>query len=167
MRTFLALEIEPAIQHQISTWRSHTLPPVGKAVDPTNFHITLAFLGDTNEQTLESLCFGCDRVAIRSFELHIDTTGYFPRSGVYWIGPYEVPEALESLHKNLRKTCRKAGIKIDKRRYHPHLTLFRKCSARPPLPTEVPRFLLDFNGFALFQSTTGAKGVNYRILHRW
>ena len=69
MRTFLGLEIDTALRDQIHSWRIRSLPPIGRPVDPSNFHITLAFLGEQNEDSLERLCGYCDRISPSPIEL--------------------------------------------------------------------------------------------------
>ena len=167
MRTFLGLEIDTALSDRIHSWRIRSLPPIGRPVDPSNFHITLAFLGEQNEDSLERLCRYCDRISPSPIELVLDSYGYFPRPRVYWLGPAHQVEQLRYLHREIRKACRRAGIRLDKRPYQPHVTLFRKCDGRPPQPTEEPDFLLSCLGFALFESVSTPGGVRYHVLQKW
>ena len=46
MRTFFALELLGKTAIQVSDWRDRQFGPVGRAVPPANFHITLAFIAE-------------------------------------------------------------------------------------------------------------------------
>lgn len=167
MRAFLALDIPPPLQHAIECWRGRTMLPAGRAVPAANFHITLHFLGDITPRQLDRVCAEAGRIRAERFDLVLDQPGYFPRPGIFWIGPGQVPGALTNLAAALRRVGRKAGIAAPRKPFEPHLTLFRNCRARPPLPTGNPDFRLPGDGFTLFQSITGHKGVRYQPLHRW
>ena len=167
MRAFFALDIDPAIQHAIARWRDRTMLPAGRAVPAANFHITLNFLGDVDPRQLDRLCAEAGQINESGFELRLDTPGYFPGPGVFWIGPGDIPAPLTALARSLRKAGGKAGVKVARKPFAPHLTLFRNCRARPPLPTRAPGFDIPCDGFALFESLTGPKGVRYQLVRRW
>ena len=167
MRAFFALDIAPEIQYAIEKWRDRSMLPAGRAVGVANFHITLHFLGDVAPRQLERLCIEAGQINASQFELRLDKPGYFPGAGIFWIGPGEVPAPLTELARGLRKAAQKAGMKIPRKPFAPHLTLFRGCRARPPLPTPAPGFDIPCDGFALFESRTGPKGVRYELLRRW
>jgi len=113
------------------------------------------------------LCMEAGRIRAECFDLVLDQFGYFPRPGIFWIGPGQVPGALTDLAAALRKAGRKAGIAAPRKPFAPHLPLFRPCRARPPLPTGHPGFHLPCDGFTLFESIPGHQGVRYQPLHRW
>ena len=167
LRLFFALEIAESQRADIQRWCRRTLPAVGRPVAPQNYHITLAFLGDVTDSVAEGLTMDCRRIDFVPFRLELDRTGYFPKSGIYWIGPSRVPGELTALVKGLRKVSRKHRIKTDRRPFQPHLTLFRNCIRRPPAPVEPPGFALDCSGFTLFQSEFAATGVRYHPLRTW
>lgn len=167
MRTFFALDIAPQIQCAIEKWRDRTMLPAGRAVPSANFHITLHFLGDIVPRQLDRLCAEADQVNQSEFELRLDTPGYFPAPGIFWIGPGDLPAGLTELVRRLQKAGKKAGVKTPRKSFAPHLTLFRSCRARPPLPTQPPDFDIACDGFALFESIAGHHGVRYQLVRRW
>ena len=167
MRAFFALDIAPDIQCAIERWRNRTMLPAGRAVPAANFHITLNFLGDIAPAQLDRLCVEAGQIHAPELELRVDTPGYFPRPGIFWIGPRETPPDLTALVAHLRRASKKAGIKTPRKPFEPHITLFRNCQTRPPLPTQPPDFTLPCNNFTLFQSLTNHKGVRYQAVHRW
>ena len=179
MRAFFALEIDPEIQYAIEKWRDRTMLPAGRAVSAANFHITLHFLGSIAPRQLERLCTEAGQINApangSTFALRLDTPGYFPKPGIFWIGPGDILAPLTALAGSLRKAAKKAGIdtphkgarKGTRKMFTPHLTLFRNCRTRPPLPTRAPDFDIPCDGFALFESITGHKGVRYQLVRRW
>lgn len=169
MRAFFALDIDPAMQHAIADWRDCAMPPVGRAVPPANFHITLHFLGNITAEQFPRLCAEAERIAAPKMALHLNESGYFPKPSVFWIAPAEIPADLLALAATIRKASRRAGLRTPtpRKSYQPHLTLFRNCRARPPLPTRNPDFDLTCDGFALFRSVFGRKGVRYEVVRRW
>ncbi|MGR3913933.1 MAG: RNA 2',3'-cyclic phosphodiesterase [Gammaproteobacteria bacterium] len=167
MRAFFALDIAVARQYAIEKWRARALPPLGRAVPAANFHITLHFLGEINARQFELLCSAAAGITPPRIQLRLDMPGYFPRPGIFWIGPAVVPPELPELARALRKAGRKAGIAAARRRFEPHVTLFRNCRAAPPLPAPPPCFDIACDGFALFESRATQKGVRYQVMRRW
>ena len=58
MRLFLALDINQQDKGAIDAWRSEFISTNAKAVPANNFHITLSFIGQREEEDLEALV--CD-----------------------------------------------------------------------------------------------------------
>lgn len=167
MRAFFALDIDPRSRDAIARWRTLALPRIGRAVRTENFHITLSFLGNLQAAQVDALCARAARLETQAFELLLDTPGCFPKSGIFWIGASDPPPALGALVKALRGISRKAGLNTERRPYHPHLTLLRKCLVRPPAPLIHPEFLIACPGFTLYESITGHAGARYHRLRHW
>lgn len=171
MRLFFGLELAPQTALAIAAWRDRQLPLAGRPVPAQNFHITLAFLGEVRERGLERLCQMADEIcaggAPHAGELRLDEVGYWPRPGIYWLGPRHWPVELDTLADRLRGLSRQAGGKRDRNRFHPHVTLFRGCDVPPSAPTTEPHFELHYRGFTLFESRQGRKGVLYSPLGHW
>jgi len=169
MRTFLALELPGETAMQIADWRDRQFGPVGRAVPPANFHITLAFIGELSEGRLERLCLATDEwlagVGLAGGKLLLNCTGYWPKPGIYWLGPDEWPEALSQLAGKLRQLATTAGARRDRSSFRPHVTLFRNCSTAPPVTA--PAISLPYSHFTLFESRQGKAGVSYHPLQNW
>jgi len=169
MRTFLALELPGETAMQIADWRDRQFGPVGRAVPPANFHITLAFIGELSEGRLERLCLATDEwlagVGLAGGKLLLNCTGYWPKPGIYWLGPDEWPEALSQLAGKLRQLATKAGARRDRSSFRPHVTLFRNCSTAPPVTA--PAISLPYSHFTLFESRQGKAWVSYHPLQNW
>jgi RNA 2',3'-cyclic 3'-phosphodiesterase len=104
----------------------------GRWVHPQDFHITLAFLGFANENQLASIK---DLVPEyiqneKAFALSISHLGTFGRKEqprIFWAGVNE-SEVLQNLQQKIYLTCGNAGFQLEKRPFHPHITLARKWS---------------------------------------
>ena len=167
MRLFYALELDDSVRSAIENWRSSALPAIGKPVPPANFHITLLYLGEVGDRDFEKLLYETDRIQPPAISLRLDKSGYFARPRVYWVGSEAVPAPLLSLVKDLKRCARKVGLKVDKRPYTPHVTLFRKCAARPPMPAHDIFLELSFTGFTLYESVSVHGGVRYEPRASW
>ena len=171
MRAFFGLEIEAATALQIAEWRDRQLIVDGRPVPPANFHITLAFIGELAESSLERLCRSVDewleRDGIQGADLDLQAIGYWQKPGIYWLGPQTWPQQLSQLATKLAGLAARVGGKRDRSPYQPHITLFRGCNTAPPAPVAVPPISLPYRQFALLESRQGKSGVSYHPLHHW
>ncbi|HLO12012.1 MAG TPA: RNA 2',3'-cyclic phosphodiesterase [Pseudoneobacillus sp.] len=101
-------------------------------VHPEDYHITLAFLGFANENQINDIKELVPKYiqAEKSFSLTISQLGIFgmktsPR--IFWAGLNESKE-LQTLRNKVYFACEQAGFQLEKRAFHPHITLARKWS---------------------------------------
>ena len=135
----------------------------GRRVPPENYHITLAFLGNVNEQDIPGLADAATGLSIPGFTLQIDHCGGWKRSNVAWLAPSHTPEPLLELARQIIRLSRLAGISVDERDYTPHLTIARKL-ARPVKPHAFEPIQWNVKEFCLAESVTHEKGARYRTL---
>lgn len=172
MRTFFGLELPADVAMQIADWRDRQFGAgAGRPVPPANFHITLAFVGEITpsylERLYESVDAGVARAAFPGGQVLLDTTGYWAKPGVYWLGAENFPASLGQLATRLRQLATKAGGRRDRKPFLPHVTLFRNCTAAPVAPAEPPAFRAVYRHFTLFESRQGRAGVSYHPLQHW
>tara|TARA_R110001592_G_scaffold363323_1_gene683938 strand:- start:33863 stop:34393 length:531 start_codon:yes stop_codon:yes gene_type:complete len=169
MRTFLALELPGETAMQIADWRDRQFGHVGRPVPPANFHLTLAFIGELSESALERLCLTTEAWLADGEppggEILLDCTGYWPKPGIYWLGPNKWPETLSQLAGKLRHLTTAVGARRDRNAFRPHVTLFRNCSTAPPVTA--PAISWQYRHFTLFESRQGKTGVSYHPLQHW
>jgi len=105
-----------------------------KLVEPENIHITLKFLGDTDEQHIDFI----ERVMIESvrgitaFQVHLKGTGVFPNQHylkVVWIGITDAQQ-FETIKRSLEEKLDPLGFKKESRGFSPHLTIGRVRTAK-------------------------------------
>ena len=105
-----------------------------KLVEPKNIHITLKFLGDTEEKLIEKIeeiiKKSCEE--INPFEIKLKSSGVFPNQNyikVVWVGLENV-ENLEKISIKIDEETSKLGFEKEKRKFSPHITLGRVKSAK-------------------------------------
>jgi len=126
MRLFIAINFNDATRSRLVSLRDelHRASSRGRFTHPENLHLTLAFLGERNEQQAVSAMTAMNMTSSEPFELSIDRTGRFKRNGsdIWWAGVCENKVLLE-LQQNLTDRLLKNGFECDKRKYSPHITL--------------------------------------------
>ncbi|MFT5312226.1 MAG: 2'-5' RNA ligase [Paraglaciecola sp.] len=168
MRLFFALEPTGQDKLAIEYWRNKALPCFKKSVPPANFHITLAFLGQTTSAQLDALIQEVDKLSLPPiFAVHLSNVTYWPKPKVLCLACEKTARAHSTLAHTLNNAGLSAGLSLHKREYHPHLTLARKCPENPPAPIIEPSFSMDFSEFHLFESVSTTKGVMYQSRCRW
>ncbi|MFH1447573.1 MAG: RNA 2',3'-cyclic phosphodiesterase [Candidatus Micrarchaeota archaeon] len=111
MRAFIAVEIPNEIIERLSKVQEE-LPPGLKLVKPQNMHITLKFLGEIDERTVQRVSQAMDSIGFSPFQLTFSNLGVFPSRKfirVIWVGTHS-PE-LESIHGRLRPKLSELGFK--------------------------------------------------------
>jgi 2'-5' RNA ligase len=135
-RAFIAVKVEPGgeLLRMISSFKALLGAENIKWVDPANIHLTLAFLGDTEEKRIKSItsmlkerCTG-----FNEFDFILAGTGIFknywgPR--VIWVG-IRSSEKLIMLNNIITDGLRENGFEIEDRQFRPHLTLGRVKSVK-------------------------------------
>ena len=171
MRVFFGIEPDQATALAISDWRDRQFGRAGRPVPVANLHMTLAFAGELSVAAIDGLCeaveSGLGSTSLPGTVLALDTTGYWPGPGIYWLGPGSWPDSLEAQARKLRQLVVGAGARRDRRTFQPHITLFRQCSEAPPLPARMPAAVLDYREIALYESRPLRDGVAYHVLQAW
>ena len=144
-----------------------------------NIHITLAFLGDTEENMIKVIdsklkdkCEGSGK-----FEVILKGTGAFksyndPR--VLWTG-IELSQELEILNKLIIDAVTEAGITIEGRPFRPHLTLGRVkfVNDKPAMKDILDKYKgieiqkVPVNEVILYESILLQYGPVYKPLRRY
>lgn len=118
---------------------------------PEQLHVTLAFLAEVPDRTLDDLVERLARAAKRRtpFETRVAGGGAFPnaaRARVLWAGLALDDAAaieLDRMATGARAAASRAGIAVDGQRFRPHVTL-----ARLGRPAEVTRWVQLLAGYA-------------------
>lgn len=143
----------------------------GNFVPRENFHLTLAFLGEIQDTQTEDIKVAMERVKSTVFSMTISGLGEFNRQGgyIYWLGINKCPE-LNILQSSLADEVRNRGFVLEKRAFHPHLTLGRRVIVRKDFCLEqFKNSLVDIDvpveAISLMRSDRGERGVKYRQIH--
>ncbi len=132
MRSFIAAEIDPAIQSkilQIITTLKQKIHEGVKWVSDQNIHLTLKFFGDIEQDKLTLLSDALQTTLVSFSPLTIDLAGIgaFPdnkRPRVVWVGIKENP-VIQKLTSAIEELAVKSGVKAEERAFSAHITLGR------------------------------------------
>lgn len=116
---------------------------------PEKLHLTMKFLGDTDENQLEKLKDICREIAaeIPRFDLQIARTGVFPsarNARVLWIDVKDEKGSLTKINRLLENECEQIGFAAEKRNFKPHLTIARLKEPRNSLELVEKHLEKDF-----------------------
>lgn len=131
MRTFIAIELEEEVKEHLSNIQAETqkLCRRGNYTPKENFHLTLHFLGEVEEEDLDYLQEAIFETARRNrpFTLTLDKVGFFPRGnkGILWAG-LEKSNPLQRLFSTLEKSLEQQGFARERKGLSPHITLGRE-----------------------------------------
>jgi 2'-5' RNA ligase len=149
-RTFIAIELTDKLRaelvRQLDRLR-HAAPEV-RWVEPANLHLTLAFLGELDDERLAAATDAAEAAAAQGqpFRLATAGLGYFgaphaPR--VIWAGIGGESARLAQLHAALAEALDQRGFPREERPFAPHVTLAR---VKQPLPAPTVGRLLALVG---------------------
>ncbi len=137
MRAFIAVDIEdPRLISSLSSIKNtiSTLNVPIKFVEDENLHITLVFLGEIDESTVETLKSGLEEnIKHPPFEISVEGLGSFPslsRPRVVWAGIRKGSKELTNIHETVMKTLNTLNIRVKGEKFHPHVTIGRLKGSR-------------------------------------
>jgi len=163
MRLFLAIDIPEAVRSAIAGLIARIKRPGPKWVDAKNLHLTLKFIGETND--LEGISAALGSIQGRPMNVGLKGLGSFPR--VLWIGVQAPPE-MASLARCIDQALTPLGITPEQRAFSPHLTIARVKDGRMPKFEEQPDFgTFPVSEFVLYQSRLSPAGPSYTPLRRF
>ena len=124
IRAFVAVPLPEAIRARLAV--AQFLLPVPRRVEPADFHITLAFLGNVADRSLEEVHLALSTLHLPGVALNLLGFGMFggdrPRSLHAVVSP---SEGLARLAARVTRACVLAGCHPEERRFVPHVTLGR------------------------------------------
>jgi len=136
----------------------------GKAVPAEKIHMTLAFLGEIDDDARRRASEAARPVALPPFDLALDRVGGFRRARVAWAGASQAPAPLLELQSRLEAGLRASGFDLEERAFAPHVTLARKTTLSLP-PAAIAPIAWRIDAFTLVRSDTGSG--RYAIEERW
>lgn len=168
-RLFVALEIPEIVADALSTLQYGVEGARWRPVD--NFHLTLAFIGETDRHGFEDAVNALSMIDLPAFELRLSGIGYFgdTKPNALWGGVKASPE-LTHLQAKVETALRRSGFPLEKRKFAPHVTL---AYLRGASQDSVMQFCamhglfscgpFPVNEFHLYSSRLGNKASAYEI----
>ena len=163
MRLFVGIRPSEEFRAALSVLQSRLLSTGVAAayLDPSNLHMTLAFIGEWPENVS-----GILPSVEEPFPIVLDRVGLFPGAKVIWAG-VQPSDALDRLARQVRENLTAAGIPFDPKPFVPHITLGRKpvVPASVSLPEiEIPSAAMTVNQVFLYRSDRGDHGMVYSVI---
>ncbi len=163
MRLFVGLRPSEDFRLALSVLQSR-LQAAGVAaryLDPSNLHLTLAFIGEWDGNISGFL-----PTVDPPFSLTLSGIGLFPEAKVIWAG-VEASDRLNRLAEQVRHNLSAAGIPFDPKPFVPHITLGRK----PAVPagfrlseTKIPFAVMPVRDVFLYRSVHEENGMVYSVI---
>lgn len=100
--------------------------PIARAVPRENLHLTLCFLDDQTQPALEMLCEILAELRAPPFDLRLAGLTILGRKeqGAIAVGA-DGGTDLRNLQSRVARRVEMAGIDLERRRFRPHVTIFR------------------------------------------
>jgi len=138
----------------------------GRVTRGETIHLTLAFLGEVDEEKLP-LVIGAGRGAGgRAHTLPIEQARWWKHNRIVWVGPNETPGPLSSLAADLKDNLLQTGFELETRAFAAHVTLIRKAGEPRELPP-LPAIDWPVAEFVLVRSALAKEGSSYTVLERF
>jgi 2'-5' RNA ligase len=123
-RIFTGLEIPADVAQELGMLRGGL--PGARWIDPENYHLTLRFIGDVDDEIAREVAWLLGQVRRTEFELRFDGLTSFggrrPRAVVATLAPTASLMELQAEHERLMQ---RVGLEPEGRKYTPHVTLAR------------------------------------------
>lgn len=181
MRLFVAVNLPSEVRGRLAAVQDRLRRAQADVswVKAENLHLTLKFLGETEEKRLERIRPALAEVAHAGtpFSVELAGTGSFggrvPR--VVWVGVQEGAEPLTELARQVETSLARVGFPKEKRGFSAHLTLGRVRSPRNAeallaaiAETQAEKFgAVEVRQFELMQSQLHPTGSTYTIVDKF
>ena len=181
MRLFIGLPLPHEVETELGRIITHLKAQGGRVtwVAPENIHMTVRFLGETDDARVPKLKALISEVAqhLRPAHLVIDRLGGFPnlhKPRVIWAGvtPGSDVDRLAKMARHVELEVRQMRFGPDQKGFKPHMTLGRVkdpsglqqlTATLSSMRIEPVRVLID--RIVLFKSTLTPQGSIYERLH--
>lgn len=171
-RLFVALPLPATIRESLARLAA---PVAGVRWTPIDqLHLTLRFLGDVPSDQISALTDRLAKIRVAPFVLPLEGVGSFPPNRparVLWVGVGSAHPRLFQLRQRLDDTLLAAGLLLDVRTFHPHVTLARATETATAAVTRwlhghrdagAPPFQAD--AFALYASELQPDGAVHTLI---
>jgi RNA 2',3'-cyclic 3'-phosphodiesterase len=179
-RLFVGIPLPSDYQETLAALQDKWKPALRSRISwtrPGNWHLTLQFLGEVEEETAGAVHETLVNIRFFAFPFRAGGGGYFPsqrRPKVAWIGVGEGRERCIGLAGAVAAALRPLGFAPDRERFSPHLTIARIredrgdpwAEFRAELDgLEFPAVVID--RFILWRSDLSPQGPAYTAVGRY
>lgn len=157
---FIGIQIPEQLAHQMKTeLDTRNGLSFQKWTVSSDYHVTLVFLGAIPKERLDEITQLLEKLSneTSAFSLELNELGQFgikERPRVFFARPND-SEPLMRLREKVKEAVLSAGHPVEKRPFHPHMTIARKWNADQPYVEQAPLreepYLLEVSSIALFE----------------
>jgi 2'-5' RNA ligase len=125
-RLFVAIDLPESTRQLLASLDPHIRGV--RWIDPVQMHLTLAFFGDVADDIELALRERLKAIEFGAFFLPITGVGMFSAKGapkIIWIGVGKAHPHLFQIYKRVQEAALAAGIELELRPWHPHITVAR------------------------------------------
>ena len=157
MRLFIGLAPNPALRREAADFAAYFSARMpGKSVEPDNYHITLAFLGEISDEAVPAVerCMNAAAARVKPFAYSIQGVNAFgkPEHGILHLTVRDSGETARAASL-LREALSGENLPFDPKPFCAHITLARNVRYFPQTLPFLPRAVSCASGFTLFHST--------------
>jgi 2'-5' RNA ligase len=148
---------------------SKTIEPhtKGRVTSLYNYHLTLAFLGELDDNATEQLKSLMNSLAFHPFQMQLSDIDYFQKGErfIYYMG-IEPNPSLKSLYQKVLEIIAPLNISLHGK-FSPHITLIRQGRSFPVHALTLPKIddVIEVNQVTLFLSHTIDDELTYTPIH--
>ncbi|WP_297322666.1 RNA 2',3'-cyclic phosphodiesterase [uncultured Bartonella sp.] len=172
-RLFTALEVPHDTALSLSLLRGGL--PGSRWIETEDYHITLRFFGDVSNEIADELVHALDRIKSQRFALQLKGIGVFgPKKPHSIYARVELCDGLLLLQSNIDKIAKRLGLKLDKGKFIPHVTVARlnqvKLDDLLPYLSSRGNFSttpFDVSRFVMMSSRQSVGGGPYVVEESW
>jgi len=180
-RIFFAIELPQVLQSQLThyTTAGQSQVPSFKWVSSPNFHLTLKFLGNVNDEILHKAKSTLEHEIreLNPFNLTVSHLGAFPawqHAKVIWLGVEDQKRTCAQIKSVIETSFYQTHcVSQAEKDYTPHITLARlknkslsKTRDFPPLPDDLSGIVILVDRVTCFESRLEPKGPLYQSLFK-
>jgi 2'-5' RNA ligase len=173
MRCFIAIDIPEKVKDYLSTLQASIPPEDIRKVDKDNIHLTLAFLGEMDEESITRCINHLKEIKFEKFDSSLGKMGFFPSEEyirVIWVS-LEPAALFRSFHSDVLNSL--SEFPIDKR-FEPHVTLARirylkdkEDFLKSISSLRVEKKSFSISSFSLKKSTLTSQGPVYEDIEKF
>ena len=167
MRLFVAVELPAPVRERLAALAGGLHG--AKWVGAEQMHLTLTFLGELDRIQAEDVAEQLGEIRAKAFDVELAGIGNFASARQVrslWVG-VAANDALTALQAKVEHAARRAGVKAERRKFVPHVSLARFKNGTPNVgkfleahePFRVAPFAVS--EFVLFSSRLGSDHAVY------
>jgi len=178
MRLFVAIPVSTEVSAALVGYQS-VLSPMGpfSMVPAKNMHMTLKFIGEADEETLEKVDRALASIRAEPFEMGLEGIGAFPnpkKVKVIWAALCRGSQQAVKLAREVDERLGELGFQKEGR-FHPHITLARSKGGQDRdglqkllVSADQPAFgAFMVDGMSLMKSELHPDGARHEVLRSY